>query len=259
MNRATYENYAPGSIFKPIVGLAALENGLNPNEIYDVQPDPDDPDKGCIFVGARKIKDTVPPGEYNFRRAIVHSSNSYFIFNGLAHGHRKNRPPRRKISFWRTHRLADAAGNARNFPNAETSQRIRLARRRFGEHLFRPGRNGRDADANGRVPIPRSPTAERFCGRDWLTALSRKTRPAAKRRRIFPPASCAMKSASARAACKFCARRCFRKLKTREGTGRAAVIGLDLRICGKTGTAQVQDEHNQTHRPEFLVCVVCAV
>ena len=28
INRATQENYAPGSIFKPIVALAALENGL---------------------------------------------------------------------------------------------------------------------------------------------------------------------------------------------------------------------------------------
>ena len=32
-NRATFENYAPGSIFKTVVALAALENGLNPEEI----------------------------------------------------------------------------------------------------------------------------------------------------------------------------------------------------------------------------------
>ena len=31
INRATQENYAPGSIFKPIVGLAALEAGLDPD------------------------------------------------------------------------------------------------------------------------------------------------------------------------------------------------------------------------------------
>ena len=30
-NRATQENYAPGSIFKVVVGLAALEAGLNPD------------------------------------------------------------------------------------------------------------------------------------------------------------------------------------------------------------------------------------
>src|SRR5882672_6383189 len=32
INRATQENYAPGSIFKPVVGLACLEAGLDPNE-----------------------------------------------------------------------------------------------------------------------------------------------------------------------------------------------------------------------------------
>ena len=56
VNRATGGNFAPGSIFKPIVGLAALENGLNPKEFYDVQPDPAEPNKGCIYVGQRKIK-----------------------------------------------------------------------------------------------------------------------------------------------------------------------------------------------------------
>src|SRR5207237_280084 len=35
-NRATQERYAPGSIFKPIVGLACLEAGLDPKEeIYN--------------------------------------------------------------------------------------------------------------------------------------------------------------------------------------------------------------------------------
>ena len=35
-NRATQENYMPGSIFKTVVGLAALEAGLEPEEIIDV-------------------------------------------------------------------------------------------------------------------------------------------------------------------------------------------------------------------------------
>ena len=35
MNRAMQENYAPGSIFKIVVGLAGLEQGtLNPREIF---------------------------------------------------------------------------------------------------------------------------------------------------------------------------------------------------------------------------------
>jgi penicillin-binding protein 2 len=83
INRATYAAFAPGSIFKPITGLAALENGMNPNAVYDVQPDPADPGHGCIYVGKRKVRDTAPPGEYDFKRAIERSSNSYFIHTGL--------------------------------------------------------------------------------------------------------------------------------------------------------------------------------
>ncbi len=85
-NRAMQENLAPGSIFKTVVAIAALENGLNPNEVYRVQANPEDPDKGCIFVGRRKIRDTAPPGEYDFKKAFIHSSNSYFVNYGLRAG-----------------------------------------------------------------------------------------------------------------------------------------------------------------------------
>ena len=80
INRATYGNYAPGSIFKPIVGLAALENGLNPDEFYDVQPDPAEPNKGCIYVGQRKIKTRFSPAHMisstQSRNLAIHISSS---------------------------------------------------------------------------------------------------------------------------------------------------------------------------------------
>ena len=75
INRATQENYAPGSIFKPIIGLAALEAGLNPNALVD--------NPGYVYVGRRHIKDLAPPGQYNLQRAIAFSSNTYFITVGL--------------------------------------------------------------------------------------------------------------------------------------------------------------------------------
>ena len=84
-NRATYENYQPGSIFKTVVALAALENGLNVNEIYHVEADPLRAGHGCIYVGKRKIEDTAPPGDYNFKKAFIHSSNAYFVNVGLTH------------------------------------------------------------------------------------------------------------------------------------------------------------------------------
>jgi penicillin-binding protein 2 len=82
-NRATYENYRPGSIFKTVIALACLEKGLDPRAIYEVQPDPQKPTAGIIYVGRRSIKDTVPPGSYDFKRALIHSSNAYFITNGI--------------------------------------------------------------------------------------------------------------------------------------------------------------------------------
>lgn len=85
-NRATQENYRPGSIFKPIVALACLENGMNPNADYEVAANPEDPAHGCIYLGKRKIRDTAPPGSYKFKRALIHSSNAYFIYNGLRTG-----------------------------------------------------------------------------------------------------------------------------------------------------------------------------
>jgi penicillin-binding protein 2 len=86
-NRATQDNYRPGSIFKPIVALACLENGLNPEEIYDLKENPREPGKGYIQI-ARNLskKDTASPGKYNFKKALIHSSNGYFIYHGLQRG-----------------------------------------------------------------------------------------------------------------------------------------------------------------------------
>ncbi len=76
--RATYGAYAPGSIFKIVVGLAALESGLDPNKVLYSE--------GSYQLGRRRIADTAPSGDYDFRRAFLRSSNSYFISVGLDSG-----------------------------------------------------------------------------------------------------------------------------------------------------------------------------
>jgi len=86
INRATYENYAPGSIFKIVIALASLENGLDPDATVHNPPSPENPNHGYVMVGRREIQDTAPPGEYNFRRAIIRSCNTYFITVGLQAG-----------------------------------------------------------------------------------------------------------------------------------------------------------------------------
>src|SRR6266700_2883255 len=78
INRATQENYAPGSIFKIVDSLACLEAGLDPAEKIQ--------NPGHILVGRKLIKDLAAPGEYDFRRAFLKSSNTYFITNGLRYG-----------------------------------------------------------------------------------------------------------------------------------------------------------------------------
>jgi len=78
INRATYENYQPGSIFKTVVAMACLEQGLDPKAtIYN---------PGYIYIGRRLIHDRAPPGVYDFERAFRKSSNTYFVTNGLEAG-----------------------------------------------------------------------------------------------------------------------------------------------------------------------------
>ncbi len=83
LNRAVQGVYPPGSIFKIVSGLAALENGLDPKSIYRVQVDPARAPKGCIYVGGSKIEDLAEAGDYDFQLAFARSSNAYFIDHGL--------------------------------------------------------------------------------------------------------------------------------------------------------------------------------
>jgi penicillin-binding protein 2 len=81
INRAMQENYAPGSIFKIVVGMAALEQGvLDPHEIFHSLGN-------FPMRGLRNpIGDTAGPGDFDFDRALAKSSNPYFITQGLKPG-----------------------------------------------------------------------------------------------------------------------------------------------------------------------------
>lgn len=82
-NRAVSGAYPPGSTFKIITGLACLENGLDPNEIFN------SPGEYQTTPGSRPIGDTAGAGPFNFERAFYRSSNTYFIYYGLKAGLRK--------------------------------------------------------------------------------------------------------------------------------------------------------------------------
>ncbi len=78
-NRAMNGRYTPGSIFKILVGLACLQEGIDPSQkIYN---------PGAYPISDRHdIDDTAPTGYYNFRDAFKWSSNYYFIHFGLEIG-----------------------------------------------------------------------------------------------------------------------------------------------------------------------------
>jgi penicillin-binding protein 2 len=81
---------------------------------------PEGPRHGCIYVGARKIRDTVSPGAYNFRRAIIRIEQFTILSStDCARASKKlSSSPKNFISA--NERIADAAGIAGNFPDAQT-------------------------------------------------------------------------------------------------------------------------------------------
>ena len=74
VNRAVQGTYAPGSIFKIIVGLAALEAGWDPTKLIT--------SPGYFLMGKERKGDTAPAGDYDFRRALKLSCNKYFVDAG---------------------------------------------------------------------------------------------------------------------------------------------------------------------------------
>ncbi|MGI5869958.1 MAG: penicillin-binding protein 2 [Kiritimatiellia bacterium] len=82
VNRALSGIYPPGSIFKPVVALSALREGVvDPDAIYTCV--------GSIRVGPRTIRcsSRYGHGDLSMRRAIAVSCNPYFISMGMKLGY----------------------------------------------------------------------------------------------------------------------------------------------------------------------------
>ena len=242
-NRATYENYAPGSIFKTVVALAALENGLDPNEVFHVSANPENPAKGMIFVGRRAIKDTAPPGPYDFRKAFIHSSNSYFITNGLRAG------VENIIRIGEKFHLGERTGL---FTNQET-------RGNFPTMTRVTSRDWRDGDTanvcigQGEVavtPIQMAVMISAIANGGkvlWPRLVDRiePQDPATGEKASRFPAGVVRDELGVHPRSLKILRDAMRDdVGSSEGTGTAAAVE-GMQVCGKTGTAQVQDASNK--------------
>ena len=244
-NRATFENYAPGSIFKPVVALAALDNGLNPFEIYRVQANPTKPDRGCIYIGKRKIEDTAPPGDYDFKRALIHSSNSYFIWFGMQTAHIENVVALgKKFHFGERTEL---------FANQETKGFFPTATQVLKHSGWTDGETANVCIGQGAVDVTPIQIAVAYSaiangGTVFWPRIVSQIKPqdfsAADFATNFPAAQVRDHLGVKPRSMKILHDAMFADVQGNEGTGRkAAVAGLN--ICAKTGTAQVQDERNR--------------
>lgn len=241
LNRATQERYAPGSIFKMIVGLAALEAGISPHEVHHALPNPQQPGKAAIFVGRHPFGDTAPPGDYNFKRALKLSSNSYFISAGLRAG------PERIVRMGQKFHLGELTGL---LPRQETSGAFpTLDRLRSG------WTDGNTANMSiGQDPVLVTPlqmavvtatianggkvfwprVAERLAPQDPLLG---------EQGRQFEPSLVRSELGVSQRNLAILREAMLADVEDSDGTGkRAAVPGY--RVCGKTGTAQEKDLRN---------------
>ena len=235
INRATQENYAPGSIFKPVVALAALENGLDPDALVD--------NPGYVYVGRRHITDLAPPGEYNLRRGIIYSCNTYFITIGLRAGIEKIVRLAEKFHFGERTGLPTKQETAGIFPTLAQveksdwrdgdSANICIGQ---GEMAVTPIQMAvaYSAIANGgKVLWPR--LVERIESQDPTSGEAPT---------IFPAGVVRDELDISQRNLNILREAMLGETEDPEGTGHAAVVGPEMRICGKTGTAQVMDTHN---------------
>jgi penicillin-binding protein 2 len=241
-NRATGEIYAPGSIFKVIVGLAALEAGLNPEKIYTVDPDPENPGHGCIHIGRLKKKDTAPPGPYNFKHALELSSNSYFIQVGMEAGADRIVALAEKFHLGELTDLPTRQESGGKLPNSE---RI--------HHDWREGDTANLCIGQGDIAVTPLQMAVVYSAIAnggtvfWPRLVSRiePQDPASHEpAKVLPAALVRGRIGVSARSLRILHSAMLAETEDAKGTGNEVVVP-GLRICGKTGTAQVQDSANR--------------
>jgi penicillin-binding protein 2 len=234
INRATQENYAPGSIFKPIVGLAALESGLDPNATVD--------NPGFVYVGRRHITDLARPGKYNFRRAIMDSCNTYFITVGLQAGIDAIIRLAGKFHFGERAGLPTRQETTGDIP---TRERIHSG--------WRDGDTANVCIGQGEVAVTPLQMAVAYAaiangGKVFWPRLVTRIEPqdpaSPEAPKNFPAGVIRDELGVRPGNLKILHDAMLAETEDAEGTGKAAVVP-GLHICGKTGTAEIMDAQNR--------------
>jgi penicillin-binding protein 2 len=242
INRATQENYAPGSVFKAIVALACLESGLDPQATIYSPPSPLNPVHGYIMIGRRSIQDTAPPGEYDFRRALKLSCNVYFITNGVRTGVENIVRLGRKFHFGERTGLPTRQETAGIFPNEK----------RIHSQWFE-GDTANLCIGQGDIAVTPMQIAVAVSALAnggkvlWPRLVERLEPPdpaSGEAPVVFPAGVVRDELGVQPRSLKILHEAMLADVEDEDGTGRAAAVA-GLRICGKTGTAQVTDEHNR--------------
>jgi len=235
INRATQENYAPGSIFKPIIGLAALEAGLEPDALVD--------NPGYVYVGRRHIGDLAPPGQYNFRRAIIFSCNTYFITEGLRTGIDNIVRMAEKFHF----------GERTDLPTRQETPGILPTPARVHAD-WHDGDTANLCIGQGEIAVTPMQMAVAYAaiangGKVLWPRLVERIEPqdpaSGEAVTNFPSGIVRGNIGVSGRSLNILREAMLAETEDPEGTGHAAVVGPEMRICGKTGTGQVMNEHNQ--------------
>jgi penicillin-binding protein 2 len=240
-NRATGESYAPGSVFKLVVGLAALEAGLDPKKIINAPTNPTDRAHAYIKVLSHQFHDTAHPGEYDFRRAIVCSCNTFFITIGTNFG------PESIVRMAQRFHFGERVG-------------LRLRQETAGEiPTLRQVNSGWSPIKTGNISIGQDPvkvtplqvavmiSAIANGGTVLWPRLVDRIEPAdpsrVEERVVFPSGQVRDHLGVSPRNLAILHEAMLGDTEDREGTGQAGAV-KGLRVCAKTGTAEVQDINN---------------
>jgi len=234
VNRATQENYRPGSIFKIVIAMACLEAGLDPHEtIYN---------PGHIFIGRRMIKDTAAPGEYDFKRAFIKSSNTYFITNGLRAGVERIVQLGERLHLGERAGLPTGQEVSGNFPKLKS---VRIG--------WVPGDTANLCIGQGQLDVTPLQMAIMTAsiangGKVYWPRLVDHIAPADPQAQAqimrFPAGRVRSELGVRPNTLRIIREAMLADVEEPEGTGKAAAVP-GMRVCGKTGTAQITDPQNR--------------